>query len=107
MSALSIVRDGNKVVTLVANPLYLTSSFTVQRGGRVTFEILEADAGGLKEPVGTKQLYYLEDHLFWGQLDLLELCESTHSTLSMVARTLNKKTARGVFSIIGEAETIN
>jgi hypothetical protein len=107
MSALSVVRDGNKAVTLAANPLYLISAFTTARGGQVIFEILEADAGGLQRLVGTKQLYYLEEQLFWGQLESLEPCESTHPTLSTVACTLNKKTMRGVFSILGETDTIN
>jgi hypothetical protein len=102
MSALSIIRDG-RPATLVANPLYLTSPFSTQQGARVTFEILEADTGGLKRLVGTKQLYYLENELFWGQLDSLEPCEATHPTLSTVTHSLNKKAARGVFSIFGPA----
>jgi hypothetical protein len=107
MSALSIVRNENKAVILVANPLYLTSSFTAQAGGRVTFEVLEADAAGLKKLIGSKQLYYLENELFWAQLKSLEPCESAHHTLAIVARSLNKKTLRGVFSILGETNTIN
>ena len=64
MSALSIVRNENKAVILVANPLYLTSPFTAQAGGRVRFEVLEADAAGLKPLIGTKQLYYLRTSYF-------------------------------------------
>ena len=100
MSALSIVRNEDKAVILVANPLYLTSPFTAQWGGRVTFEILEADAGRLKDLIGTKQLYYLENELFWAQLESLEPCESTHP------RSRKKTIVRGVFSIFGEATAI-
>jgi hypothetical protein len=104
MSALSIVRDDRKVVRLVANPIFLTSPLMVARGAQLSFEMFEADAGGLKPLVGMKQLYFLDDQLFWAELISLEACVSTHPGLRMLRE---KATLRGVFSIFGDAEAPN
>ena len=101
MSALSIVRDGQKVVATIANPIFLTSPIRVERGAQLTFEVFETDAAILKDLVGTKQLYYLDHELYWAELISLELGESTHPSLALLR---DKATLRGVFSILGEAD---
>ncbi len=101
MSALSIVKPDRKVVPLVANPIFLPSPLRTESGGEVTFEVFEIDAGGLKDLVGTKQLYHLDNALFWAELRSLQPCQSTHPGLSLLR---HKPTLRGVFLMHGEGQ---
>ena len=101
MSALSIVKPGRKVVPLVANPIFLTSPLRTESGGEVTFEVFEIDAGGLQAVIGAKQLYHLDNKLFWAELKSLQPCQSTHPGLSLLR---HKPTLRGVFLMHGEAQ---
>lgn len=100
MSALSVVRDGQKAVPLVANPIFLISPLRVKSGAEVTFEVFEEDAAALKSLIGEPHLYHLDGELFWAQLNSLEPCESTHPGLYLLR---HKPTLRGMFSIIGES----
>lgn len=104
MPVLSIARDGNLPFVMLTN-LYLTSPFTTSPGARVPFELLKADAAGLQKLAGAKQLYYLEDTVFWGQLNELESCVATDPTLAATALVLNKETVRGEMLIIGTTDT--
>lgn len=101
MSALSMVRPGNKAVPCVANPIFLTAPLRTENGAEVTFEVFEIDAGGLRDLVGTKQLYHFDGKLFWAELKSLEPCQSTHPGLSYLRE---RPTLRGVFSMHGEAQ---
>ena len=99
MPALSIVKPGRKGVSVLANPIFLTSPLRTESGAEVVFEVLEIDAGSLGELLGTKQLYHLDSKQFWAELKSLRLCQSTHPGLSLLRY---KPTLRGVFSIHGE-----
>jgi hypothetical protein len=101
MSALSIVKPGRKALSVIANPIFLTSLLRTESGAEVTLEVFEIDAGRLKELVGAKQLYHLDNKLFWAELRSLEPCQSTRSGLSLLR---DKPTLRGVFSMHGEAQ---
>ncbi|MGH6677360.1 MAG: hypothetical protein ACREDL_00085 [Bradyrhizobium sp.] len=99
MSALSIVKPGCKAVPLLANPIFLTSPLRTENGAEMTFEVFDSDAAGLKEVVGTRQLYHLDGELFWADLKSLQPCQSTHPALSLLR---DKPTLRGVFSLHGD-----
>jgi hypothetical protein len=44
MTALSIVRDGQRAVTVLASPIFPLTSLRVQSGAELTFEVFEKDA---------------------------------------------------------------
>jgi hypothetical protein len=101
MPALSVVKPGRQAVPVVANPIFLTSPLRTEGGAEVTFEVFDIDAGALRELVGTKQLYHLDNTLFWAELKSLLPCQNTHPGLSLLR---HKPTLRGVFSMHGEAQ---
>ena len=99
MSALSIFKPDRQTVVGIANPIFLTSLLKMARGAEVTFEVFDRDAASLKLLVDTKQLYYLDGHLFWADLKSLAPCQSTHPGL---ARLRHQPTLRGMFLMLGE-----
>ncbi len=103
MTALSIVRDGQRAVTVLASPIFPLTSLRVQSGAELTFEVFEKDARGLKPLIGKKQLYVLHGEPFWAELKTLEPCESTHPGLALLR---DRPTLCGVFFILGEAREL-
>jgi len=55
MAFLSIERDGMMVGC--ANPIYLTAESNYSSGAKITFEVLESDAGSLKRLVGKVETF--------------------------------------------------
>ena len=102
MSELSIVRPDRTGVTCVANAVFLTKPLRTETGTEVTFEVLAEDARRLFERVGSKQLYYLDDQVFWAELKSLEPCRNTHPELSSLRDT---PTFHGVFFVMSEQAT--
>jgi hypothetical protein len=100
--ALSLYRGNRLPALYVAEPIYLISTGNIENGAKLVFEVLEDDAGILRSLIGKEKYYILDSKTFWVRLESLEPCQSTHPTLSMVAQSLDKKTLRGVFSVIGE-----
>jgi hypothetical protein len=101
MPALSIVKPGHKAVSVLANPIFLTSPLRTESGAEVIFEVFEIAASALNEFVGTSQLYHLDGKLFWAELKTLQPCQSIHPGIS---RLRHKPTLRGTFSMLGEAQ---
>jgi hypothetical protein len=87
---------------IVANPIFLFSRpEEYLPGGRLEFEVLEADADALKPLIGKQQYYVLDGTMpAWGQLEELQPCVSTHPGLEYRRA---KPTLRGVLTIFGEA----
>ena len=97
MVHLSILHEDGIMVTC-ANPIYLTGPTDFRPGGRVTFEVLEADAAHLKRLIGKTETFGLDPQQlpFSAQLTALEPCESTVDALSLLRY---KPAMRAVLSI--------
>jgi hypothetical protein len=96
MAFLSIARDGMMVGC--ANPIYLTSEPDYSSGAKITFEVLESDAGSLKRLVGKVETFGFDTTRppFRAELTSLEPCTSTVVALSLMRDRL---AMRGVFTV--------
>ena len=81
-----------------ANPIYLTSEPDYSTGARITFEVLESDAGSLKRLVGKVETFGFDPKVppFRAELTSLETCTSTVQALSLMRAT---PAMRGVFTV--------
>ena len=100
MACLSIVREGLGA-TIVANPIFVTSAIEkLQTGAKLIFEVFEQDAAALGQLLGETRIYVLTPPgNFWGKLDILEPCQSTHPGLALLR---HKPTLRGVLAVFEE-----
>lgn len=87
MATISKVIDGGPAVVLVS-----TAHITTERSDLIEFEILEVNAGTLKECLSVKQFLTYNGATFWGELITLEPCSSTAAGLSLLR---NQSTLRG------------
>ena len=96
MAFLSIDRDGMMVGC--ANPIYLTSEPDYSSGAKITFEVLESDAGSLKRLVGKVETFGFDTTRppFRAELTNLDPCTSTVLALSLMRNT---PAMRGVFTV--------
>ena len=97
MTAISVVSEGQPAKVL-ANPVHITS----RRNDHIEFEVLEANAGGLRKVAGTTQLLAIEGVAIFGTLESLESCASTAKGLAML-RT--KATLKGVIRTYPESHS--
>lgn len=103
MSCLSIIR-GRLPAVIVANPIFPISTFDeARKNKRLVFEVLKSDAGGLRSHVGTAVYYALDSTPFWGRLETLDSCESTHAGLGHLG---HKPTLRGTIAIFDEPPSV-
>jgi len=96
MAFLSIERDGMMVGC--ASPIFLTSEANYSSGAKITFEVLESDAGFLKKLVGKVETFGFDTSRppFRAELTSLDSCTSTVIALSMMR---DRPTMRGVFTV--------
>jgi hypothetical protein len=96
MAFLSIDRGGMMVGC--ANPIYLTSEPDYGSGAKITFEVLESDAGSLKRLVGKVETFGFDATRppFRGELTSLDPCTSTVVALSLMR---DRPAMRGVFIV--------
>jgi predicted transcriptional regulator len=96
MAFLSIDRDGMMVGC--ANPIYLTSDPDYRTGAKITFEVLESDAGFLKRLVGKVETFGFDPKVspFRAEVTSLEPCTSTVLALSLMR---HKPAMRGVLTV--------
>jgi hypothetical protein len=94
MACLSI-REG-RIFVVCANPIFLFGNPDWQEGAALTFEVFESDATYLRAQLSRVQEYALGQQPFLGQLESLELCESTHPGLALMRET---RTLRGILTI--------
>lgn len=87
MATISKVIDGGPAVVLV-NAAYITQD----RSDVLEFEVLEANAGSLKDCVGAKQFLAYNGVTFWGELVTLVPCSNTALGLGLLR---NEATLRG------------
>lgn len=101
MACLSVVREGAGA-TIVASPILVTSPIEgLRTGEKLIFEVLEQDAAGLRPLIGNAYIYALTPPSnFWGKLETLEPCESSHRGLALLR---HKPTLRGVLAVFKEA----
>jgi hypothetical protein len=95
---LSIYRDGKGPAVMVAGAVFWTSpTASLINGSKVSFEVLETDVGTLKKLVGSGQYFVADSEThFFGRLDSLEPCVSTHTGL---ARMRDRPTLLGTVSV--------
>lgn len=94
MSALSVFDRG---VVLCASPIYPTCELEWRDGAAITFEILAADATGLRHRLGEEHHYMLESQACLGKLTRLEECQSTVPALLFLR---HKPTMCGTMTIL-------
>jgi hypothetical protein len=97
MAHLSILHQDGIMVTC-ANPVHLTEPADFRDGGRIAFEVLEADASYLKRLIGKTETFGLDPQQLplSARLIALEPCKSTVDALSLLR---HKPAMRGVLSI--------
>jgi len=102
MAALSIVRDDGPA-TLVTNGLFLLSEIdNLTPGSKIAFEVLESDVFGLQDLVGETHYYAMGSQIaFWGRIEPLEPCESTHPGLACLRA---RPTLRGCITVLADAK---
>ena len=78
MTCLSIVREDGRP-EMAADPIFLLEAMTAKAGQEIAFEVFDADAGELKNLVGERRCFYMDEvnGAFWAQLKSLEPCTST------------------------------
>jgi hypothetical protein len=105
MVALSLAKDGNLPFVVVANSIFVLSRpEDWEAGGSIIFEVRESDSEGFGSLVGVPSHYALGDQPFSGVLEILELCESTHSGLELLR---HKPTLRGSITVLPETADQN
>jgi hypothetical protein len=97
MSCLSMLYDGIAIV--LANPVYFLRDPDIRVGSKLTFEVLEADAGSLRRRLNQKEHLILgaATESFTAQITSIEPCESTVMALSLLR---HKPTVRCELTIL-------
>ena len=94
MTTISKFRDEGRT-TILAQVLV-----TTKYAGGFEFEILEVDAPKLRDQIGIKLFLTCDgEKPFWGELVLLEPCQSTAPGLNLMR---NRPTLKGIFKVYSD-----
>lgn len=101
MAALTLIRERGPH-TVAANPIYAVSGRGLKAPGEVIFEVLAADAQGLRPLVGARHLFSLDGWLFWADFVSLEQCVSSVPGLELLR---DWPALRGVMHVVPDEST--